>query len=370
MAMRRPSVLMSLSVLKCLVAPAMAAPLFGGYVWGGYLAPSDTVASFYDSVRLCLSHGIHMIRFDVGDFPGKSAYCVSQNTLGCYARIQFDDPVWNDKGLKAVMLTAIDRSCSDTDSTRCFEPSWLAAHSDLVINEYLGLFQVLYERFGTRKVRFILSNWEADNAINCGDAFDFSRDQGGFAARCNRRYPAEVGTPSLRASGLLRWISLRDQAIERFLAIHPAFDLVQAPEFNVYKGFASGCRGQCDGTTSAVIDQIAMAGGRQYCSYSSYESQGPHYLRDIRALGRFCHHLIIGEFGLDLKLYEPSAVEANFERVAEAARFSYAIVPWNAIDEGTGARYGLFHDDGQPDQLRLVGPLARLLVPELSTGGR
>ncbi len=358
--MRRLAMLAWLSTLKL----AVAAPLFGGYVWGGYLAPSRTVASFYDSVRLCLSHGISLIRFDVGDFPGKEAYCRSTNTLACYARIQFDDPVWDDKGLKAVMLTAIDRSCSGIDSARCFEPSWLAAHSAVVIDEYLELFRALYERFGTRKIQFILSNWEADNAINCGDAFDFVRNRDGFAARCNGKYPIEVATPSLRAAGLLRWVALRDQAIDRFRATHPTFDLVQAPEFNVYKGFASGCGGQCDGKTAAVIDQIAIAGGRQYCSYSSYESQGPRYLDDTRDLGRICRHLIIGEFGLDLDSFTPQAARDNFRRVAEAAQPLYAIVPWNAVDEGHGARYGLFDNEGEPDQLKLIGPLAHLLVPK------
>lgn len=56
-------------------------------------------------------------------------------------------------------MTAVDRSCNEIDSAHCFEPSWLAAHSEAVTHEYLDLFQVLHERFGDRKVRFVLSNW-------------------------------------------------------------------------------------------------------------------------------------------------------------------------------------------------------------------
>jgi hypothetical protein len=340
---------------------AAAKPLIGAYVWGGYVDSAQGIESFYASVRLCLAHGLNLIRVNVDDFPGRADHCQNDDSLGCYARTQFSDPVWDDPSLKAVMLTAIDRSCNRLNGIHCFEPSWLASHSRQIINEYTGLFEVLYARFGSRQIQVILSNWEADNAINCGDAFHFGDSKGDFARNCNARYPEEIRTATARAHGLLQWFNLRDEAIRQFRATHPSFNLVQAPEFNIFRWFSSGCGGGCDGRTSAIIDQIEANGRRPYCSYSSYESQGPNYVEDIKQLSQRCEHLIIGEFGLDLNLVMPKVAKENFVRVAKAEPYVYAIVPWNAIDGVSGARYGLFSNTGAPQQFNFLGPLTDLL---------
>lgn len=358
--------LVSLALLFAI--PAHAAGWVGAYVWGGVVTQSAGVQRFYDTVGLALASGFDTIRIAPGptaiDATPLNSSCTGSDNLACYAQILFASPVWNHPGLKRVMLTAIDRKCQSIGGNNgCLTASTLTANQAAIKAEYADLFAYLATRFAGRNVQFILSNWEGDNFVFCGDAFGIGTS-GTKAQACQATFPAGQ-TNVQRLQAHLQWHAIRDSAVSDFVAANPTFNLIHAPEFNSYNLFNSGCGGFCDPNTDTVLKQIALAGGRQYCSYSSYDSQGPAngtYLANVQAiLATACTNLIIGEAGYDL--LNAGGLRNNVElfKALDQLRTQpgvLGVIPWNAVNPGNGSqKFGIFDTTGASQLLQFLGPL-------------
>jgi hypothetical protein len=78
--------------------------------------------------------------------------------------------------IEVYILTAYDgASFGDCERQRFLDPEFYSAeNSAALVQEYSDFTLTLYRRYqGTRK-KFIISNWESDNAIYCGHAYYFA----------------------------------------------------------------------------------------------------------------------------------------------------------------------------------------------------
>ena len=373
----------ALTLLVVPAARAQPAPGWvGAYIWGGLIttqhSASEGAAQFHDSVRFMLAQGFDTIRFTIGpkamaayNLPS-SRYCRgADRKLGCFARLMLASDAWDDPGLRRVMLSLADFACYTyaSDNNGCLYEPYLKANEAAIAAEYTDLLQVLHDRFAGRGIQIIISNWEGDNFVYCG-SYRFAR-RAPSAAKCMAKWPAGQ-TTTQRADAFLYWYSIKDAAVSAFRANHPDFDVIVAPEFNGwYDTFDRGCNGRCD-PGDELVSRIEAAGGREYCSYSSYGSQGQFYIEKLsKILERSCKNLIIGEFGRDYPRHSRADIEANFALVDKARRLVLAdgrrvigVVPWHAIDGETLPKagpheqvYGLFRYDGREVLHPLMGGL-------------
>jgi hypothetical protein len=364
--------------LFCFVAPSTAgAGYVGAYIWGGVLTNKHTNGpdSFYDTVEFALGNGFDTIRFMIGpntisDYKLPPETCSLTLTHRCLAKVMLNSPVWDNAQLKRIVITSMDFICSspayDASGGGCLNPSILTAHSSEIQSEYLGLLEALKDRFGTRDVQFVLSNWEGDNMVYCGDVGSFALNPA-FPAVCKATWPAGQ-TNAQRVQALLRWFSMKDAAIATFLVANPTFNVIHAPEFASYKLFRNGCNGNCV-LNDNVWNQIRLSGGRQYCSYSSYDSEGPPggtFLAEaLEIIATGCNNLQIGEAGYDLNIYPPSAAIDLFKALFEINKTPgiLGVIPWNFVGGQRGVDYGLFTTDGTPHIVNYMGPLRPLPAP-------
>lgn len=357
--------------LLTLALPARSAGWVGAYVWGGVVTQSTGVQRFYDTVRLSLAAGFDTIRIA----PGPSAVdgniiagsCPGDDNLACYSRILFASSVWDHPNLKRIMLTAIDRKCQSLagGNQGCLTASTLTANKVAIKAEYAAMFTVLRDRFAGRSIQFILSNWEGDNFVFCGSAYDFGRNAGGTAAaNCQATFPSGQ-TNVQRVQAHLLWHSYRDEAVAEFIAANPGFNLINAPEVITYNLFNPGCGGLCNPETDTILKQIALAGGRPYCSWSSYDAQGPAngaYLAAVQdILATACQNLIIGEAGFDLlgagNLQRNVEVFKALDQIRNVPGV-LGVIPWNAVDPASGSqKFGMFDTNGKAQLLPFLGPI-------------
>lgn len=342
----------------------------GAYVWGGVITQSSGVQRFYDTIHAMLAAGFDTIRIA----PGPSAIdggiltgrCQgASDRLACYTQILFASDVWDDPGLKRIMLTAIDRTCVTAASSNnaCLTESLLVPRKAAIKAEYIAMLSILRDRFAGRPIQFILSNWEGDNFVYCG-AYNFGRNAGGKSATDCRAHWLAGQTNVQRVQAHLLWHSYRDEAVAEFVAANPGFDLIHAPEINSLTLLDPGCGGLCNPATDDIVDQIAASGGRAYCSYSSYDTQGPpggSYLAAIKGLLKICRNVIIGEAGYDIR--RPGNLRRNIEvyqALDELRRLPgvIGVIPWNAVNPANGSqRFGLFDTTGADQLFQYLGPI-------------
>jgi lysophospholipase L1-like esterase len=356
------------------IVAALKPSTVGAYVWGGVLTRSAGVQRFYDTVDLVLKRGFETVRVA----PGPSAIygvtipdCTGANdTLTCYAKVMFASSAWDNPGLKHVMLTAIDRTCTNAAPANngCLTASTLTANKAAIEKEYTDLLNYMAQRFAGRNVDFWLSNWEGDNFVYCGNAVGYGMG-GAVTTSCNAAITANGQTKEQRLQAFSQWLSYRDEAVANFKAANPGVNVIHAPEFNNYKLFSGGCGGSCvAGTPSpdSVLGQIQAAGGREYCSYSSYDTQGPaggSYLAAVDTILGICKNLIIGEAGYDLLNSGAAGVANNVALYGalDQIRNLYgvlAVIPWNAVNPSDGyQQLGMFDSAGRDQLLHDFGPL-------------
>ena len=352
-----------------------AAGFVGAYIWGGTETNrhgSGSALRFYDSVEHALAAGFDTIRFKVGvgqvdDYTLGPDPCVGRQSLACYAQVMFASPVWDNPRLRRVIITTIDFACDtyrDGNGNGCLVASQLTANRLAIRAEYADLYKILKVRFGARPIQFIIDNWEGDNFAYCGDSYRFATNADGFSETCRASWPRGQ-TNQQRVQAVLQWVSYKQAEATRFLAANPTFDLKVAVEFNVYSLFAAQCprSGVCDAATDTVLDAVAAAGGVPYCSWSSYDSEGPSngsYFAAAKAIAKVCKALIVGEAGYDLGHVPKRTVIDLFEALYQIQTLPrvVGVVPWHAFDSemGEGA-YGLWTAGGRPQIIALMGRL-------------
>ena len=167
-------------VLWC--SAASATGFVGAYIWGGVIDTHAGIQGFYDTVNSALFNGFTAIRFKIGpaqatDYNLSPDPCSSTKTLACYATAMFNSTVWDNTGLQTVIITGLDFTAyvAEGGSNRgYFDTATLSSNESAIETEYVNLFNVLKTRFGSRNIQFILANWESDNTVYCGSAYDYA----------------------------------------------------------------------------------------------------------------------------------------------------------------------------------------------------
>lgn len=364
----------------CLLAAcgASATGFVGVYIWGGTLQKgANGVERLANSVALSIDAGFDTVRIAVGpnvvaDYQLDPATCAGRRSLGCFATALLAPAVWSDRRLRRVILTTVDFACFESrgdNGNGCLVAERLDANRLAIEAEYAALFDALHARFGER-VAVVIDNWEGDNFAFCGDSWRFATDLAGFAARCHATWPRGQSNRA-RVDAVLRWVGLKDEVAARFHADHPEFDLAVAAEFNTVDAFARACpaSGACDPDTDSVLDAIRAAGGRDWCSWSSYDVEGGpdgRYLDAAKAITEVCRHLIVGEGGYDQNHYTAAQTRALFVAMDQIRHLPgvEGVVPWHGFDApGATTRYGFWTAEGAPQVIDLLGPLRPEATP-------
>lgn len=95
-----------------------------------------------------------------------------------------------DPDIRVFMLTAYDGvSFGDCATQRFLNPSFYTEPNTVAMREEYAEFTYhLMETFAASGKRFILSNWEGDNALYCGEGDRYAHDAQ-FRSFCNTNYP-------------------------------------------------------------------------------------------------------------------------------------------------------------------------------------
>ena len=114
------------------------------------------------------------------------------------------------------MITAYDSvTFGDCTHHLYLRPDFYTAENTAaLIAEYSDFTLFLYKSYsGTRK-KFIITNWESDNTVYCGDAHGYASDAAVRAA-CDARYRVLYGnsSPDETLAGLRKWFEARQRGI-------------------------------------------------------------------------------------------------------------------------------------------------------------
>ena len=332
----------------------------GIYHWGGRHA--NGVASGIRDL-LDLNAGIVRIslsaRMDIDYNRGTS--CIAGFTLAS----ALDDPdlrnALADHRLKVAMITAYD-GASFAD---CVTPSYLSlgfyspANTASVVNEYADFVHRLYVLFENTGKKFILSNWEGDNALYCGQAASYARSEE-FRAACLSNYSLAYDgnrSPHDSVEGMVLWFQARHRGVtlgkERArIEGRTGIEVLVAPEFSAVhmlrdQGFAS--------VLSDVIPRVPF----DCISYSCYESLAHSepdsaltadldWIRRITGSDR----IILGELGFSRSALGHRLIPTTRAATQAAIRWGVAyVIQWNLYDQDRAVDFGLFDLDGNLTEL-------------------
>jgi len=214
--------------------------------------------------------------------------------------------------------------------------------------EYSDFVLYLFRRYAGTHRRFILSNWEGDNAVYCGAAFRYADDPA-FAAQCDAVYPDVYegnSNPEQSLEGMRRWFQARqagiDDGVNRARAFGlSGFEVLQAPEVNIIRVLE---RHHLPSLLRNVLNEIHPA----HVSYSSYESlnaadAGATLAEDIATI-----RLITGAAGVIVGEASYSRSDAqHVEEISVAIKTALAsgvdyFIYWNLMDQDPANSFGLF----------------------------
>jgi hypothetical protein len=168
---------------------------FGAYFWGGYRAPGTPSslaaglkkiqeAGFVSTARIILTPSLrnpgdlNVYNFDLGQWEQECPKALP--FLGAAVRSTFYREALSLAGFRTFVLTTYDSTCLGPTggADNYVRSSFLnvAANADAVRSEYQDLTLALYETQRGSGKRFIISNWETDNAIYWVGASAYATD--------------------------------------------------------------------------------------------------------------------------------------------------------------------------------------------------
>lgn len=293
-------------------------------------------------------HALHML-FSVN--------CSPQGTLTSLLNSAPIQEAINNANLRTFLLTAFDRTACGNNAKIYLDPTLYDDPNayNAVVADYRDLTMNLYQLYHGTGKKFILSNWEGDNAVYCSGAFAYATDPS-FRAACDANFPVlykGVPNPAAAMNGFKRWLQARRQGIqdgkswaatngfasgvdvsfaielnivsvlkqpECTVTFHP--DTCQPPQLNCAPHL-NACQ---SGPYQSVLCDVIPAVGYDYVSYSAYESTNVSSARLTADLDRIRNvlgtsNILIGEFGYsqDAPCATPQNVRQNTDSVLNAA---------------------------------------------------
>jgi hypothetical protein len=265
-----------------------------------------------------------------------------------------------DPRIKVVMITAYDGTTyGDCQQMRYFDPAFYSEQNTAALRkEYSDLTLYLSRTYLRSRKVFILSDWEGDNAIYCGDAYDFALTAE-FRRACLAQYETQYGvaSPTEAFQGLRLWLDARAKGISdgRDLARADGIRgvrVLHAPEFNIVRALH-------DRGFESVLYDVLPSATFDYVSYSAWES-----INTADPSGNLCTDLdtirsvtgadriIVGETGFSRTAWPGLDVERTNRVISAALHWGVAyIMQWNLYDQDARDEFGLYDLQGHPTPL-------------------
>jgi hypothetical protein len=285
----------------------------------------------------------------------------------------------DNPAIRVLMITAFDRASfgPDCDRSSYLNPaSYTPQTTGAMLQEYSNLTLHLSETYARTGKRFILSNWESDNAVYCGSAYSFVSNPD-FRQDCLSHfalYSGGASSPAEAFEALRIWYQVRARGIAHGRKRAEAAGLrIQtvflAPEFNTVYSLHD------HGYESMLYDVIPHLTW-DYISYSSYESlyngvasgtgRGVQLSADLDLVASVAgsNSIIIGEAG-----FSADQVEMTRDTIAQALNWGVAyLMQWNLYQNATSRGFELLDPNGNPTALgvRFEGWFAMVSIRKIS----
>ncbi len=339
-----------LSVILC--APSSEAAdseRIGIYHWGGQLTTSMS-----SGVERIASLGGHVARVVYAptyysDY-GIQGGCYSKFSLSSLAQEPDVQRALDNRDVHTFILTAYDGTTfGDCQHQKFLSPGFYSEeHRAALKAEYSDFVLYLFRRYADSGRRFVISNWESDNAVYCGAAYGYAVDTA-FRAGCDAHYSEKYegnADPQQSLLGLRLWFETREEGIAEGLARGHAlgltgFEVLHAPEINIVRTLNQA------GYPSVLRDVLSVVHA-SCVSYSSYESlnrenAGATLAEDISTIRQLAGApgVIVGEAGYSR--VDPRSVD----EISAALKMSLQsgvlyFIYWNLNDQDSENAFGLF----------------------------
>jgi hypothetical protein len=329
----------------------------GFYHWGGVYH-----ASISEGVAAIAAVGGHVARLAISprmaiDY-GMGSSCIAGFTLANAVQDPDVKKALDNPAIDVFVLTAYDGvTFGDCRTHLYLNPGFYTPSGEAaIVQEYSDLTLYLYQAYQHSSKRFIISNWESDNDVYCGEAWLYTTNPI-FSADCDANYRVSYAgnvSPAESYQGLRLWFEARQKGIEdgRNRALAAGIGGIKvyfAPEINI-------CRCLHDaGLESALYDVIPYI-KFDYVSYSSYQSTlsaNPHdmLLNDLDTIEKVTgtRAIIIGEILIGSPSTDPQAFDQTLQGVLDGALSwgaSY-IIYWNLFSPFDCIDCGVYDSAGQ-----------------------
>lgn len=282
--------------------------------------------------------------------------CHENFALGSFVQEPDIKAALDNPAIEVYVLTVYDgTSFSDCIHQNFLVPSFYSEEQQKnIVREYSDLTLYLYQAYKNTSKRFVLSNWESDNTIYCGQAYRYALD-GAFRTYCNAMYPQWYGgnrNPDDSFVGLKLWFELRQQGVaagrERAAALGlGGMRVYLAPEFCIVKSLHD------NGFKSVLYDILPFV-MFDYVSYSAYESinninPGNSLIADLNTISSIIGStaVIIGESGFSRSQWGEAAVSRTDDVINAALSWGAPyVIQWELYDQSTSTSFGLLSRDG------------------------
>jgi hypothetical protein len=282
--------------------------------------------------------------------------CIRNFSLKSFAQEPDIKAALDNPAIDIYIFTAYDgTSFSDCVHQDFLVPAFYTPENRArIVQEYADLTLYLNQTYvGTHK-QFIISNWEGDNAIYCGQAYTYATDAG-FRSACDTGYPQLYGgnlSPDDSFAGLKQWFDARLQGVTSGQESAAAMGIGEArvylaPEFCIVRALRD------QGFKSVLYDLLPTV-SFDFVSYSAWESinqpdPGGALIADLNTIREVIGSsaIIVGEFGFSRSQWGDQVSSLTDQVAAAALSWGVAyLIQWNLYDQGLSNDFGLFDSFG------------------------
>lgn len=344
-------------------APALWAQVpsarIGIYHWGGQYPHSIN-----EGIAAIAGLGGHFARVAMSPLYFRdyniANICFPHFSLALEAQTPDLQQAFANPAIRVYMITAYDGvTFGDCQTPKFLNPSFFTQeHTVAVVKEYSDFTLYLYQTYAGSQKQFILSNWESDNAIYCGQAYTYATDPV-FRSNCQLQYASSYGVPgpAVAMQGLALWLNARSQGIAEGRARALAAGLngvgiYSAPEFNIVRSLH-------DNGLPSVLYDVLPSVAFDYVSYSAWESintasPAATLEADLDTIRNVIGSkaIVIGETGFSRLNDDGQSVVLSGEVISAALAWGVPyLVQWQLYDSDARNAFGLYDRNGQATPL-------------------
>ncbi|MBC7927050.1 MAG: hypothetical protein H7039_15485 [Bryobacteraceae bacterium] len=259
--------------------------------------------------------------------------------------------------LEVIMITTYDGAgFGDCFTHPYLNPEWYTpGNTERIVSEYSEFVHRLHVLLQGTGKRLILSNWEGDNALYCGQAYSYLHSDV-FREQCLAAYPLAYGGnrgPQDSVKGMVLWLKARYLGMTSGRERAKLSGLTGVQVESAIE-FCSLSMLRSHGLQSVLYDVLPSV-AFDYISYSAYESlTAADPASALRAdLNRIqmltgTKRIILGEVGFSRSRLGDRQIEAIHKVTNAAIEWGVPyIILWNLYDQDVENDYGLFDLEGR-----------------------